>query len=120
MTPSLQADVLAKTLWDIIHDIPVSVDWHVQLFIRNTTMNKLLAALIATLFAVGAFAADAPAKKDDKAAAPAAAASPAKAEKKEEKKAEKKEEKKADKKEEKKADKKEEKKADKPADKASK
>ena len=40
-------------------------------------MNKLLAALIATLFAAGAFAADAPAKKEEKAAAPAAAASPA-------------------------------------------
>ena len=54
-------------------------------------MNKLLAALIATLFAVGAFAADAPAKKEDKAAATAA-----KAEKKADK-AEKKAEKKADK-----------------------
>jgi ribosomal protein L12E/L44/L45/RPP1/RPP2 len=58
-------------------------------------MNKLLAALIATLFATCTFAADAPAKKDDKAAAPAAAAKPAKAEKAD--KAEKKEEKKADK-----------------------
>lgn len=36
-------------------------------------MNKLLAASIATLFAVGTFAADAPAKKEDKAAAPAKA-----------------------------------------------
>ena len=55
-------------------------------------MNKILAALIATLFAAGAYA---QAKKEEKPAAPAAAASPAKAEKKEEKKAEKKDEKKA-------------------------
>ena len=40
-------------------------------------MNKLLAALIATLFAVGAFAADAPAKVE-KAAAPAASQAKAK------------------------------------------
>jgi type IV secretory pathway VirB6-like protein len=68
----------------------------------NWKMNKVLAALIAGLFSVGVFAADA-AKAEAKAApasaakaeAKAAPASAAKAEKKEEKKAEKKEEKKA-------------------------
>jgi hypothetical protein len=43
-------------------------------------MNKLFAAVITAAFAVTAFAADAPAKKDEKAAKPAAsAASSAKA-----------------------------------------